>query len=216
MSTKPLHALMTVTALVFGLALGGGAAKAQGLAPNDPAAPAQPPAPTVVAAPAPPLPRVALTISPLLLFLPIFELTGEVRLDQRVGVGLVAGYGKVTIDDPDVQGGKLTLDVVEAGAQFRYYVVGDFRHGMQLGAEALYLNVSGGAGTISAVADGLSLGPFVGYKFTSASGFTFDSQLGAARVGVAASAKNSATTQKANASDSKWTLLLNLNVGWSF
>jgi hypothetical protein len=178
--------------------------------------PETPPArPVAIATPAPPpLPRVAITFSPLHLALPVFEVTGEFRLSDHLGLGLVAGYGSVKASDAGAAT-DVTFDVFEAGTQLRYYVLGDFRSGMQIGAEALYLNVSGGKGSVSAVADGLAVGPFLGYKFTAVVGFTFDAQLGIERVGLAASAKNSSTGAGANASASDWIPLLNLNVGWS-
>ena len=54
--------------------------------------------------PPPPHPRrvFSLTISPLHLFLPVVELTGEARVHDNVGVALIAGAGKYS--DPNVSG----------------------------------------------------------------------------------------------------------------
>lgn len=60
-----------------------------------------------------------------------------------------------------------------------YYVLGDFEHGMQLGAEAIYLYLDGdGTSSIQVSGAGFALGPFVGYKTATNIGFTFDAQLG--------------------------------------
>ena len=92
------------------------------------------------AAPAAEHPRrvFSLTISPIHLFLPVVELTGEARVHDKVGVALIAGAGKYS--DPNVTG--ISATVYEAGGQVRVYVIGDFRHGMQLGGELLYLHLS--------------------------------------------------------------------------
>src|SRR4051812_19944867 len=57
---------------------------------------AQPSVPTVTT---PPLPSVAITISPIHLVLPVVELTGEVRAGEKIGIALVAGAGKITDKD---------------------------------------------------------------------------------------------------------------------
>ena len=57
-------------------------------------------------------------------------------------------------------------------AQVRVYVIGDFRHGMQLGGEVLYLHLNDDRIAISG--EGLAVGPFLGYKIMIDAGFTFD------------------------------------------
>jgi hypothetical protein len=146
----------------------------------------------------------ALTISPLHLISPIVELTGEARVADKIGVAAIAGVGRIS----DTQNGvKISADVYELGAQARYYALGDFRQGMQLGAELLYLHLDDP--NLVVKAQGIAVGPFVGYKYTADVGFTFDGQLGVEYVGAKA---NSSTT---TAKDSSWIPLLNLNVGWS-
>jgi len=175
------------------------------------AADAEDPAPSAARAasndPAAFRPVFALTISPLHLVFPIVELTGELRVDDHVGVAVIGGVGKYTDKNRD-----LSATVFEAGAQFRYYAVGDFRHGMQLGAELLYLHLS--TDQFTASGQGLAMGPFIGYKYTANVGFTFDAQLGAEYVGARATASNGSSS--GSASNSAWIPLLNLNVGWSF
>jgi hypothetical protein len=176
--------------------------------------PYQPPPPGVSGPPPlpPAVPEVthprrvfSLTISPIHLFLPIVELTGEARVHDKVGVAVLGGAGRYS----DTQNGiKLSATAFEAGAQVRYYLLGDFRHGMQLGAEFLYLHLSDSQLAVSG--EGFAFGPFLGYKFVADVGFTFDTQLGFEYVGARAA---TATTM---ASGGEFIPLLNLNVGWSF
>lgn len=131
---------------------------------------------------------------------------------DRLGLAAVLGGGKVTSDSLGAP--KVTANVWEAGVQGRYYVVGDFRHGMQLGGEALYIHASADREGTSAFVNGFSLGGFVGYKVMADVGFTFDTQLGYQLIGLGAKASDGTTT--ASESQKEGSLLLNLNVGWSF
>ena len=161
------------------------------------------------AAAEPYVPFLAVTWSPIHISLPVLELTGEVRVMPKMGVALVLGGGSVTVDD--LGGPKTKVRLFEVGGQFRYYVLGDFRHGMQLGAELAYIHATGSTSSESAVAAGTAVGPFLGYKFTAGIGFTFDAQLGVQRLFLAGESSSGAT-----ASEAKFIPLLNLNVGWSF
>jgi hypothetical protein len=147
----------------------------------------------------------SLTISPIHLTLPVLELTGEARLADKVSVAMIVGVGKYS---DTVNGVKLDASAFEVGGHFRYYVLGDFRHGMQLGAEVLYLHLADSQLVVKG--EGVAIGPFVGYKYTADVGFTFDAQVGAEYVGARASSTTS------SASETSWIPLLNLNVGWSF
>ncbi|MEP6653229.1 MAG: hypothetical protein ABJA82_07710 [Myxococcales bacterium] len=169
-------------------------------------------APEVEAGPTHPRRLVSVTISPLHLTLPIVELTTEVRVLDKLGLAAVLGAGKVTSEPMGAP--KFTADVWEAGVQGRYYVVGDFRHGMQLGGEVIYMHLSADTQGVSAFANGFSMGGFVGYKVMADVGFTFDTQLGYQLIGVGAKANDGSTT--ASQSGKEGGLLLNLNVGWSF
>src|SRR3954471_20280725 len=84
-----------------------GIAKAQSLEPRD----------------EPGLPSFALTISPIHLFFPIVELTGEIRASDKVGLAAILGAGRYS---DTTNGVKVSASVYEAGAQFRYYLIGDF------------------------------------------------------------------------------------------
>ncbi|HET6284828.1 MAG TPA: hypothetical protein VFH73_27980 [Polyangia bacterium] len=167
-------------------------------------APAPPlPPPTYVESPAPHR-SFSLTISPLHLISPILELTGEIRAADKLGIAVVAGAGKFS---DTINGIKISATALEAGAQFRYYVLGDFHSGMQLGAELLYLHLSDT--NLSATGQGVAIGPFVGYKYTADVGFTFDGQFGVERLITDAPSSSTASTKR-------WFPLLNVNVGWSF
>ncbi len=148
---------------------------------------------------------VSVTFSPIHLALPVFEVTGEVRVDDKIGIAGILGFGQVTPASGD------PVSLFEIGASGRYYALGDFRHGMQVGLEAFYIHASAAADGVTATADGLAVGPFVGYKYTADIGFTFDSQLGFQRFGIGADSSDGQSTE-----DSDYGVLLNLNVGWSF
>ncbi len=162
---------------------------------------------------------MSITFSPLHLLLPMVEITGEFKAHDKMGVALVGGYGSATTHS-DLTG-DVTFNVWEAGAQFRYYLLGDFDNGMQLGAEAMYIGVSNdniqtSSGTFSGSGQGLALGPFIGYKFAADFGFTFDGQLGIEGEGIGASAKHVQSGASESKSGVNWGPLLNLNIGWSF
>jgi hypothetical protein len=162
---------------------------------------------------------VSLTFSPAHLINPVVELTGEFKAHEQWGAALIGGAGTVTVEDPIL--GDVIFDVWEVGGQLRYYALGDFDHGMQVGAEVLYAsastdNLNGSRVTLSG--NGVSVGPFLGYKIATDVGFTFDAQLGYSRIGIGApEAKNEETGETAQGEgSSEWEPLVNLNVGWSF
>lgn len=162
--------------------------------------------------PPPPMTSFSLTISPIHLLLPILELTGEFRLGTQAGLALIAGGGRVSVAQSD--GTKVTFNVYECGGQLRYYLTGSFRRGMQLGAEILYVHVNGSLQDITGVASGLALGPFVGWKTTSYSGFTFEIQGGVEVVTMGTSVSDSSGGSSSSSVD--YIPLVNLGIGWSF
>lgn len=170
-----------------------------------PTAYAPPPGWVPIPAPVPHPRRVfSLTLSPIhLLIGPIVELTGEARVHDKVGLAVIGAAGKYS---DNVSG--ISAAVYEAGAQVRVYAIGDFRHGMQVGAELLYLHLTDTS--IAATGEGVAVGPFIGYKIMVDAGFTFDAQVGFEH--VSARAQTSTNT----ASDKDFIPLLNLNIGWSF
>jgi hypothetical protein len=162
---------------------------------------------------------MSITFSPIHLAFPVLEVTAEFKAHERWGVAIVGGGGSMTAEYEVI--GTQTWDVWELGGQFRYYALGDFDHGLQLGAEILYVNVSSNdietsEGTFSGMASGIGVGPFLGYKIATDVGFTFDAQLGVQRVGIGAEAEHQASGTTATEEESDWGTLLNLNVGWSF
>jgi hypothetical protein len=160
---------------------------------------AQPPAP-----PSRPDPTVAITVSPIHLAIPMAEVTAEIRIAPKLGVAVIGGLGRMRSELTNE-----SIALAEGGASVRYYLTGSFRSGLQLGAEALYLHASTEDMTVEVKARGLALSPFIGYKWTHSSGFTFDGQIGASY--MTARAKGAGQS----ADESKVAPMLNLNVGWS-
>jgi hypothetical protein len=162
--------------------------------------------------PPPPMPTVSLTLSPIYLLLPMLKLTGELRLGTQGSVALIGGAGWIT--DTNSDDTKVTFFVYEVGSQLRYYVTGNFRRGMHIGAEILYLHVNGSLDTVTGVAQGLALGPFFGWKTTSYAGFTFEVQGGVEIVTAGTRVTDSSGGSTSSSID--YIPLLNLNIGWSF
>ena len=159
--------------------------------------------------------QLAVTFSPIHLILPLVEVTVELRVADKLGLAGILAGGTVDVKTDKVTTDKFTA--YEVGAQLRYYLLGSFEHGMQLGAEVLYLGVSSddvAGGNVSADGAGLAAGPFLGYKYTSDIGFTFDCQLGVEKLLISAEAKSGAVEAKEE--EDVVIPLLNLNVGWSF
>ncbi|MDY0060386.1 MAG: hypothetical protein RBU45_11285 [Myxococcota bacterium] len=163
---------------------------------------------------------LSLTLSPIHLAMPVLEVTAEYRVLPKLGVAGFLGAGQYT-QETEIGGTVVDEDtflVLEVGAQVRYYVLGDFDHGMQLGAEVLYLHLSGddlSSSTVSGSGAGVAVGPFLGYKIATRIGFTFDVQLGYQVILVSAEASND-QGQSATSDETSGSPLLNLNVGWSF
>ena len=143
--------------------------------------------------------KTTITISPIHLAMPVVELMGEFALSPKVSVAVVGGLGTYE-----------GFSVSEFGGQLNLYATGNFDKGMQVGLEILYASVSGSIENVSGVGNGLSIGPFIGYKGAFDFGLSIDIQLGVAFMTVQAEASGSTASAKATAP------LLNLNVGWSF
>jgi hypothetical protein len=147
--------------------------------------------------------HASITFSPVHLVLPFAELTAEINVAPKVGVALIGGVGSVRPENSDQR-----IAVFEAGISPRYYVWGNFRQGIELGVEAVYLHGSGETQFMStATAEGLAIGPYAGYKWVSSIGLTLEAQLGASYL-----------TLRGDVSDDtkNYAVLLNLQVGWSF
>jgi hypothetical protein len=108
-----------------------------------------------------------------------------------------------------VMGSDERVLVYEAGISPRYYVWGDFRQGVQLGVEALYAHASADGQLMTTLkAEGLAIGPYAGYKWVASSGLTLEAQLGASYFAMRGDGVDE--------NDSRFAVLLNLQVGWSF
>jgi hypothetical protein len=144
------------------------------------------PVPVMVAVlnkPPAPTHNVAVTFSPLHLFLPVIEGMGEAKITPKFSAAAIFGYGSIALRSPFQD---KRLQALEAGAQVLFYPVGDFENGMQLGVEALYATVSGEVGTLTNTSDvivqangqALGVGGLIGYKYIAPIGFTLNLQGG--------------------------------------
>ncbi len=154
---------------------------------------------------------VTLTVSPLHLFAPIIEVTGEYKLNKNLGLSLIAGHGRIssTID------GDL-FSVREYGMQINYYPGSNFSAGIHYGVEFMKIDVKAEmASNIKGSGSAVGFGPYVGYKYLTGSGLTFVSQLGFQSYNITAEAHDS-NGNSANAAGESGGILLNLNMGYSF
>ncbi len=151
-------------------------------------------------------PVLSVTTSPLLLFVPLAELTAELRLARHVGVAAILGIG--TFHDKDTND---RISLYEGGASLRYYVTGSFRTGLQLGAEAIYIHAATVDNTIDVQAAGLAVSPFAGYKWTHRTGVTLEGQLGASFMVARAKADTGTMAERKAVFP-----MLNLQLGYSF
>ncbi len=183
---------------------------------------AEPVAPAVIAPVPPPiveekpkLPRISITWAPILVVVPLIELTAEYRVADKLGVSITLGAGKRSLDDrpgENIASGP----EIEAGLQVRYYAIGNFRHGMEVGLQALeeYVRFDDLPPGVSAAAGGFTVGPFLGYKIATRVGFTFEAQLGARYLVIEPGVQGE--TGGPTPDFDKWLPLLHLNIGWSF
>jgi len=139
------------------------------------------------------------------------EVTGEVRVHDRVGIAGIVGLGSIASKNQ-------SLFVYEFGIQAVTYPLGDFDTGLRLGIEGQYLGLSGsgttGSESFIARASGLSGGAFLGFKWTSAVGFALNIDGGIQLYSAAATA--SSATSTASASEVGVLPLININLGWAF
>lgn len=175
---------------------------------------ASPPSPDKVADAEDALRTLYVGFSPLHLIYPMFVANAEVKVAKRFGVGAFGGFGTVQYDG-------YKFKIWEAGGQLLAYPVGDFDHGMQLGAEVMYKGVTladappSNVVEIQAGASGLGLSPLIGYKYASRVGFTLAVQGGVTFYAVQANASDNQGHTAAK-SDRNIAPLLNFNIGWSF
>lgn len=147
-----------------------------------------------------------MTWSPVHIAIGVVELEGEYNVAPKLGVGVVAGAGRVS-DSMNT----ITATAYEIGGQLNYYFMKPFS-GLHGGVEALYLTLGDVAQDSSVTAAGLSVGGYVGYKVLTSFGLTFVAQGGVAYAAVKAESSSS----NAMASEKNVYPLVNLNLGWSF
>ena len=154
--------------------------------------------------------------APILLAVGVAEFTAEYRVQRKLGVSVTLGAGKRTISTT-MSSAEAKGTEIEGGAQIRYYAIGSFRHGMEVGVQALEEHVTFDeplpAGIVGAAAGGFTVGGFLGYKIATRVGFTFEAQLGARYLVVDPAGVGAVGSIPA---EDKWQPLLHLNVGWSF
>lgn len=155
--------------------------------------------------------RVSVTFSPLHLFTPLLEVTGELRASPRLGVAVIVGAGTVSVEDD--YGAEARMSVFEAGGQIVWYPLKDFES-LQLGAEVMYVYVTGDVEEVGGYGSGFAVGPLVGYKLITDAGFTLSVQGGLQVAALEAEARS----RDAVARDStiEFSPFLNFNLGWSF
>ncbi len=146
--------------------------------------------------------KLSVSFSPIHLFMPMLELTGELRLPHSAAVALIGGAGRVG------KGSNADHFAFDVGAQGRWYALGSFDHGLMLGVEMLYLYVDPGRrDALDVSGEGLTVSPLVGYKVAFSFGLTLEGQLGFSFVAMPA------LTEPVRS----WGLpLLNVGIGWSF
>jgi len=172
---------------------------------------------TDTAAPQPPSDDRAVTVmwAPLRAIFGLAEFTGEYRVHDKVGVSLMLGGGRRTEEFENMV--RMSGTELEGGLQGRYYLLGSFTHGMELGAELqeeyvkfdepLPPNVA------AVAAGGMTVGAFAGYKIATRIGFTFEGQLGARYLVMEPQAQGVGMPM---ITQSKWMPMLHLNAGWTF
>jgi len=140
-------------------------------------------------------PQNSVTFSPIHLLMPVVEVNYERSLTDLHAVALMGGRGSIS-----------NYSVTEVGLQYRAYVLGDFGTGLGVGAEGVALRID----TAGVVGTGYSGGPMLTGKATAGFGLTGVLDIGYQFV------KASATDGDQSASQSGGSVLLNLNLGWSF
>lgn len=144
----------------------------------------------------------------------IVQVVGEFRSGGRTSYGVLFGVGNVQGATQDT-----SYALIAAGAQFSYYLLGDFNQGLHIGAQALFSSTDTRAKR-SQYEHGntISLSPYAGYKLVLLNGFTLNAQAG---VGVTSPLLSSAAAppeQELEQLPSQWRLSprMQVGVGWSF
>jgi hypothetical protein len=201
----PMRPHSVIASSGIALLLGTGLARAQE-APPVPLAPPPPPA-GPPGRPPPDARFITPSFSPLHLIIgPVFEAQVELRVLPHVGVAILGGGGKVTVDNGLEE---VDVSVYEIGGQVNVY----WRQfdGWHLGVEPMYAHASVDEPGLKVRGNGFALGGYAGYKHIFDMGLTLIVQLGVDVMVVEAEADTGET-----ASEEDVFPLLNLNAGWSF
>ena len=143
------------------------------------------------------------SISPIQLVIPIVSLSSERSVAQDVGFG-----GRISA-------GSVNNSTAFGGGIFaNYYAIGDFDHGMMIGGSLNYAHAEGSDQEITATANGVGLGPHIGYKVNFGFGLTTSLQLGGAY--IIATGSGTDGTSSASVSANGFAATGDLKVGWSF
>ncbi|HEY4103316.1 MAG TPA: hypothetical protein VGM44_05465, partial [Polyangiaceae bacterium] len=129
-----------------------------------------------------------------------------------------AGYGTIDSTTIDSSSAPYRLKAYELGGRVVWYPLKKFKS-LQVGGQLLYVKVDtdgpiNGNG-VTGTAAGTAFGPFAGYKLITAGGFTFLVQFGVEYLVAQAEAHDNTGASDSN-SGSRFSPLLNLDVGWSF
>jgi hypothetical protein len=192
--------------MITSLSLGVGVAQAQpGM--TEP----QPVVPPVVKS-AGPQSSMAFSLKAVRAVIGFLSVQGEFRLAPKISVAAFVGGGRVDIETED----EMTIQdvgVAEVGAQFRYYVFGDFDSGLHLGAQTNYVYIEvDDETTVGARGEGLAMGPFLGYKHTFGFGLTLEAQGGVAVAVLRGQQNGSGSVHE----EGKIGPIVNAGVGYAF
>jgi len=156
-----------------------------------------------------------ISLSPLHLAFPIVEGAIEVPVGENMSVSGIFGYGSISVTDAFNR--DVTFPVWEAGTQLRYYPNGSQERGLQIGIEAMYVNVDldDEFPTVTVDTNGYSIGPFIGYKWNFDSNAVIDLQFGFARYFAQVKAKDSFGNEIESSANQNGPLL-NINAGYAF
>lgn len=111
--------------------------------------------------------RLSVLIDPMLLFLPLGQLTVEYKVHPMIGLAVLGGYGQVTTARNVGFGSQDVNQVLlRAGGQFNAYLWGGFASGSHVGVELLYQRFGEGDDGLTKASDNTQLGLYGGYKYT--------------------------------------------------
>ena len=155
--------------------------------------------------------RLVVELSPLHFMNSIIELGVEQPLDENSSAFLILGRGETTTTDGFVE---VTTVFWFFGGQYRYYINQEL-DGLHLGIEAQYLIANANEDGFKGKADGLLIGPFLGWKEQWDFGFVFNIQVGYQKLFIT---KDEIDRNGNNITGeiNRDLILLNLNLGWSF